>query len=142
MKKINLREYYPFYTSDVIVAVPDEIADLLHTCKLKEAADYLRAYRHNALYSLDLNDGIEYSALAVLYQPSPYEILERKRISALLYKGLLTLPEKQRNRIYAHYFLGISQTAIAKAEGISARNVRLSISRGLKSLKNFLEEIL
>ena len=26
MKEINLREYYPFYTQDVIVEVPDEVA--------------------------------------------------------------------------------------------------------------------
>ena len=25
MKEINLREYYPFYTQDVIVEVPDEV---------------------------------------------------------------------------------------------------------------------
>lgn len=25
MKEINLRDYYPFYTSDVIVEVPDEV---------------------------------------------------------------------------------------------------------------------
>lgn len=30
MKKINLRDYYPFYTTDTIVEVPDEVADLLH----------------------------------------------------------------------------------------------------------------
>lgn len=30
MKEINLREYYPFYTQDVIVEVPDEVAALLH----------------------------------------------------------------------------------------------------------------
>ena len=27
MKEINLRDYYLFYTSDVIVEVPDEVAD-------------------------------------------------------------------------------------------------------------------
>ena len=25
MKEINLRDYYPFYTQDVIVEVPDEV---------------------------------------------------------------------------------------------------------------------
>ena len=29
MKEINLRDYYPFYTQDVIVEVPDEVALLL-----------------------------------------------------------------------------------------------------------------
>ena len=26
MKKINLRDYYPYYTQDMIVEVPDEVA--------------------------------------------------------------------------------------------------------------------
>lgn len=38
MKEINLRDYYPFYITDTIVEVPDEVADLLYQYKLKEAA--------------------------------------------------------------------------------------------------------
>lgn len=53
MKKINLRDYYPFYTTDTIVEVPDEVADLLHEYKLNEAAYILRTYRHKAYFSLD-----------------------------------------------------------------------------------------
>lgn len=140
MKTINLREYYPYYKTDTFVEVPDEVAELLHRYKLKEASDYLRTYRHRAFYSLDINDGTEYSALPLLYQPTVFEIIERKRISELLYQGLSALPEEQRNRIYACYFLGVSHAAIAKADGVSTRNVRLSISRGLKSLKKFLEK--
>lgn len=29
MKEINLRKYYPYYTQDKIVSVPDEVAQLL-----------------------------------------------------------------------------------------------------------------
>ena len=36
MKEINLRDYYPFYITDTIVEVPDEVADLLYQYKLKE----------------------------------------------------------------------------------------------------------
>ena len=38
MKEINLRDYYPFYTQDIIVEVPDEVANLLREYKLAEAA--------------------------------------------------------------------------------------------------------
>lgn len=31
MKEINLRDYSPFYTQDVIAEVPDEVADLLRS---------------------------------------------------------------------------------------------------------------
>ena len=48
MKTINLREYYPYYENDTFVEVPDKVAEVLHRCKLKEAADYLRMYRHRA----------------------------------------------------------------------------------------------
>ena len=33
MKKINLRDYYPYYTQDMIVEVPDEVALLLLAIK-------------------------------------------------------------------------------------------------------------
>ena len=42
MKEINLREYYPVYTQNVIVEVPDEVADLLRELKLADAASGLR----------------------------------------------------------------------------------------------------
>ena len=53
MKEINLRDYYPFYTQDAIVEVPDEVAALLYELKLAEAASFLRTYRHKAYFSLD-----------------------------------------------------------------------------------------
>ena len=34
MKQINLKEYYPFYTTDTIVEVPDEVADILRASEL------------------------------------------------------------------------------------------------------------
>ena len=40
MKEINLRDYYPFYTQDAIVEVPDEVAALLYELKLAEAASF------------------------------------------------------------------------------------------------------
>lgn len=140
MKEINLREYYPFYTNDMIVEVPDEVADLLYSYKLNEAAYYLRTYRHKAFYSLDLGDGIEYAAL--LTQPSPFEVLEQQRMKELVYKGLATLPEKQRQRIYAHFFLGMSKADIAKAEGTHKSRITRSIEAGLRSLEKYFKEIL
>lgn len=140
MKEINLRDYYPFYTTDMIVEVPDEVADLLREYALLEEAYRIRTYRYRAFYSLDYDGNTERDIAST--QPSPLEILEKKYTSELIYKGLATLPDKQRERIYAHYFLGVSQAAIAREEGISARNVRLSISRGLKKLEKFLREFL
>ena len=138
MKEINLRDYYPFYTKDTVVEVPDEVADLLREYKLSEAAHFLRTYRHKAYFSLDYDVNVERDALVIVL--SPLDILEQKEDNAALYHALSTLPDKQRERIYAHYILGISQTEIARTEGVSPRNVRHSIACGLKNLKKFFEK--
>lgn len=62
MKKINLRDYYPYYTQDMIVEVPDEVADILREYKLAEAAYFLRTYRHKAYFSLDYDINVEHEA--------------------------------------------------------------------------------
>lgn len=85
MKEINLRDYYPFYTTDTLVEVPDEVADLLHEYKLNEAAYILRTYRHKAYFSLDYDANVERDVLIV--QPSPFEILEQRRMTETLRKA-------------------------------------------------------
>lgn len=139
MKEINLRDYYPFYTSDVIVEVPDEVADLLRKSKLDEAAYFLRTYRHKAYFSLDYDVNVERDALIILL--SPLDIMEQKEENARLYQALAALPEKQRNRIYAHFFLGMSKTDIAKAEGTHKSRITRSINAGLRSLEKILKEL-
>ena len=54
MKEINLRKLYPYYTEDLIVPVPDEVADLLQEMNRAEDAYRIRTYRHKAIYSLEL----------------------------------------------------------------------------------------
>lgn len=137
MKEINLRDYYPFYTSDVIVEVPDEVALLLREYALLEEAYRIRTYRYRAFYSLEGNDGIEREALN--HPLMPDEILEQRQMSELIFRGLATLSEKQRHRIYAHFFLGMSKADIARAEGSSVNSVKDSIRRGLRSLEKFFE---
>lgn len=92
---------------------------------------------HKAYYSLDRGDGIEHSALFVSL--SPDEIYERKLTTEQLHTAIATLPDKQAKRIYAHYFLGMSKTAIAKAEGTSASSVKNAIRRELCSLEKYLK---
>lgn len=138
MKDINLREYYPFYTSDVIIEVPDEVADLFRESKLAEAAYILRTYRHKAYFSLDYDANVERDALSVA--PSPQDIMERKEEATRLYHAIAALPEKQRKRITARFILGMSISDIAKSEGAAVSSVHEGIQRGLKHLKNILEE--
>lgn len=138
MKEINLRDYYPFYTTDTIVEVPDEVADLLREYVLLEEAYRIRTYRHKAFYSLDHEDQIEREAVSV--QPSPFDILEQRHTLELIYKGLLTLSDKQRQRIYARFFLGMSNAEIARTEGCDITSVRDSIKRGMRKLEKYLEK--
>lgn len=69
MIRINLRDYYPFYTSDFFIEVADEIVLSLKHFDLDESAYQLRTYRHKTYYSLDRNDGIEHEAVFVSLSP-------------------------------------------------------------------------
>ena len=50
MAIINLRDYYPFYTSDCFMEVSEEVAEMFKEFDRKEAAYRLRTYRHKAYY--------------------------------------------------------------------------------------------
>lgn len=139
MTTINLRDFYPeIYNHDHLVDLPDDVAGILLEHKRQEAAYRLRTYRHKAYYSLDYGDDIEKQAVAAAL--SPFEIIEQRRVTELIYAGLSRLPDKQARRIHAHYFLGMSKAAIARAEGRDITSVKESIERGLRRLQIFLEE--
>ncbi|MFQ7715761.1 MAG: hypothetical protein ACLRH0_05675 [Blautia wexlerae] len=115
MKKINLRDYYPYYTQDMIVEVPDEVALLLREYMLLEEAYRIRTYRYKAFYSLDRDEGIERE---ILQKPlNPAEIWEQRQMTELIYKGLSKLPVKAAPTNLCTLFLGMSKADIAKAEG-------------------------
>ena len=139
MKKINLRDYYPYYTQDMIVEVPDEVALLLREYMLLEEAYRIRTYRYKAFYSLDRDEGIEREILVLVLTPA--DIFEQKEENARLYEALASLPEKQRNRITSHFLLGMSLSDIAKSEGTGVSSVHEGIQRGLRRLKKILEKM-
>ena len=139
MKKINLKDYYPYYTQDTIVEVPDEVAELLREYKLAEASYILRTYRHKAYFSLDYDTSVEHDALVIILTPA--EILEQKEENARLYQALASLPEKQRNRITSHFLLGMSLSEIAKSEESAVSSVHEGIQRGIRRLKKILENL-
>ena len=139
MVKINLREHYPnFYKNDCIIEVPDEAAAIMPEYDRLEAAYRRRTYYHNAHYSLDRGDGIEYDALFVAM--TPCEIYERKVTMEQLHAVIVSLPDKQAKRINARYFLGRIAEAIAKREGISVTAANSSIQRGLRNMEKFLKK--
>lgn len=138
MKTINLRSYYPFYNTDIFIDLPDEVAAIFLEAERQEEAYRRRMYRHKAQYSLDRGDGIEHEICFLSL--SPYEIYERKMTTEQLHAAIASLPDKQGKRIYAHYILGMSKIEIARAEGISEKNIRKSINQALHNMKVFLKE--
>ena len=139
MAKINLRDYYPFYNSDFFVEIPDEIKDALLEAERLENNYIRRRFYNKAHYSLDANDGIEKD---ILFVPlTLHEIYEQKVTAEQLQTAMASLPDKQGKRIYAHYILGMSKSAIARAEGVSKSRISESIERGLRNMKLFLKNL-
>lgn len=97
----------------------------------------LRAYRNGAWYSLDLGDDIETEAINLVSSAeNEFMALQDKQS---LYDALARLSDKQARRIYAHYFLGLSKSEIARKEGVNRISITNSITYGLKNLKKFLD---
>ncbi len=139
MTRINLRDYYPFYVIDLFVDISDEVAAALAEAERLER-NYIRRLIYNkAFYSLDAGDGIEQEAL--FRALSPCEVYERKLTMEQLYAALNALPDKQGRRLYAHYILGVPQTEIARAEGVSVAAISGAIERGLKNMEIFLKKL-
>lgn len=133
MKQINLRDLYPdVYKTDTLVEVTEEVLAVFQAAKRDEAAYTRRKYRNKAYFSLDRGDGIEHDALR--HTLSPDAILEEKQMQEQLYAAVMALPEKQAKRIYARFYLGMTPTEIARAEGVDPSRIRDSIRRGLKKL--------
>lgn len=138
MAIINLKEFYPWYTHDEYIEVSDEVAAELRADKLYEAAHQRRIVRNKAQYSLDCNDGIEYSAC--LHEPTPQELLERMDQFCTLWNALNTLPEVQGRRVDAYLILGKTYRQIAREEGVDKCAVRRSVKSGITHMKKYLRK--
>ena len=136
---VNLRDYYYWYTQDEFIEVSDEVAAELLADKRYERA-HERSMRRNKVYSLDMEDGTEASAI-VGYNDSPERVFNLMERHCRLCRALNSLPEIQGRRIEAYYLLGMSRKEIAKVEEVSESSVNESIDRGLRALKKLLKEI-
>lgn len=139
MAKINVRDYYPFYEHDEFVEVSDELAAEMAQWERTERSQKRKKYRYRANYSLDWGDGI--GQCIVFRSVAPDESYEEVITHEQLRVALATLSPKQRQRIYAHYELGLSQAQIARCAGVRVSAVSKSIYSGLvrmeKCLKSF-----
>ena len=135
MATINLRDFYPDYTEDCFVEVPDELAEQMLQWERDERAQQRKKYWHHAHYSLDCGDGIERQVLFIVDSLDVH--YERMLTFKQLHAVLSSLPDKQAKRIYAHYFLGLSKAEIARAEGVGREAIGESIQRGLRKIQEY-----
>lgn len=82
--------------------------------------------------ALVYGNGIEKAT--VTHAPTPEDLFEAKQQQEQLYAAVMSLPEKQAKRLYAHFYLGMTPVEIAHAEGVDPGSVRRSIRNGLKRL--------
>jgi RNA polymerase sigma-70 factor (ECF subfamily) len=150
MAIINLRELFPEYTLDCFIEIPDdekeafisaltkEIADVYVEFQRKENNHERKRRRNKANYNLDC-DEIENEIIDL--PADPFEIYADKLDKQQILDAIAALPETQSKRIYAKFYLGISQVEIARNEGVAESAVNQAIERGLrnleKKLKNF-----
>lgn len=140
MTTINLKKYYPWYKHDEYIDVSDEVAAELEADKQYEASYQRQLFRNKAHYSLDCDDGIEYTAC--LANPTPQELIERMELFYYLWNALNSLPEIQGRRVEACVILGLAYREQAVLESVSKTSVRESVLRGLDAMKIYLRNYL
>ena len=138
MAIVNLRDFYPWYTHDELLDVPDIIAAELIADK-RYHKTYGRGIRRNKVYFLDEEANNMISAL-VYSTDNPEVVFEMKEQHCQLCQALNSLSEVQGRRVEAYYTHGKSQREVAEAEGVSERNIRKSINKGLSTLKEYLKD--
>ena len=136
MKTINLKDYYPYYTQDSFLELPDEIVAAMKPYKTEEQS-HRRRMRLHKVYSLDVG-GIENSVVFTVL--SACELYERKLTLQELYAAIASLPDKQAKRIYGRFFLHMKICELAKQESVGESTVRDAIARGLRNLEKVLSK--
>jgi len=137
MITINLRDFYYWYATDVLVEVSDEVAEELIADKRYEKTHERVQRRYNVL-SLDVEDGtVEMASMQSSDRPEVViELIEQR---CRLCYALNSLSDLQGRRIEAHYILGMSRKQIADIEGVSESAVNQCIDSGIKSMRKFFQ---
>lgn len=81
MTMINLRDVYPFYHSDLLVEVSEDIAEAMTAATRQESNSRRQMYRYKAQYSL--NRGTASSIAPCTLPPLPLNSMRRKKRSRL-----------------------------------------------------------
>lgn len=75
-------------------------------------------------------------------KPADFEESMLKKLrDEQLHNAIRQLPEKQRNRLFLHYFEGLTYMEIAKKENCSVRAVEYSVQGAIQRLRKILKKI-
>ena len=109
-----------------------------HEGKASEVAYQVRVFRNKAYHSLEWAEAR--GELPTSTAADPYTLLAANYEKEQLYQALASLSDKQRQRVYAHFFLGMSYSSIARLENVRERSIRESIRRALRNMEKFLQK--
>ena len=139
MKKINLKDEYPWYNNEYI-EISDEIYEAFCEFSRIEHRQLEKIRYHKAFYSLDVLNGIEINIIT--NRISMEEMLEQEQIRIELFRIIQNLTPKQRDRIIKRYYRDMSIVGIAKSENVDESSVRESIKRGLLKIRNEIDKVI
>ena len=146
MTIINLRKhYYPIYTRDTFLEVPDEVAEaIIEGQRIERREDNKKSYY--GVYSLDASVGMENHAMFLA--PSPEDILveaqeqaEYEELLARLHTALRQLSIVQLRRLHARYALKKKFREIAADEGVSGSSASASVDGAIKKLQKIMPKM-
>ena len=140
MTVINLRKfYYPLYTRDTFLEVPDEVVEALVLGQREERREDGRKTYYGVL-SLDASIGLENHVASLV--PSAEEVLlqaaeqaEYEELLARLAEAVSQLSATQARRLHARYALKKKFREIAADEGISGSCASDSVTAAIKKLQ-------
>ena len=145
MAVINLRKYYyPIYTKDTFIEVPDEVAEaIIEGWHIEHRQNNKRTYY--GVYSLDQSFGMENHVMFMM--PSPEDILvqrqenaEHEQMLERLADAMLLLSPTQTRRLRARYVLKKKFREIAEDEGVSRSCATESVTSAVRKLQKFFQK--
>ena len=140
MTIINLRKYYyPLYTKDTYLEVPDEVAKaIIEAHRMEHNQNSKKTYY--GVLSLDASIGLENHVASLV--PSAEEVLlhaaeqaEYEELLARLAEAISQLSATQARRLHARYALKKKYREIAADEGISGSCASTSVTSAIKKLQ-------
>ncbi len=145
MAIINLkRYYYPTYTRNTFMEVPDEVAAVLEEERRIARREDSKKYYHK-VYSLDASAGMENHAM--FFASSAKDLLisaedeaSEDLLLVRLEKALTHLSPIQARRLHARFALKKKLREIAESEGVSESCAGETIRSAVRKLQNHFKK--